>query len=387
MIHFCYDDMGEFGLGYPNLARKDIEPWQFDDTWPRTVPLRLLLYLQAQGTAYQAHLVADAPVGAWYPIAMAWHDFECDYLGLLAEITRQRVRNRHLRLLFYYHEGDNPARIIQHLRDRCQQHDVPADCFLLVSANSAADDLDQACYFPDHEYFFRWLNRSQPPRTPDRSPRSRVFTALNRLHKSWRAAVMADLVDQRLLDQSYWSYNTNMVMDDADVDNPLDQQCLPGWNDATERFLANGPYFCDGDDADSHNDHTAINHVLYQDSYCHIVFETLMDADGSGGCFLTEKTYKCIKYGQPFVIVGTAGSLAQLRRDGYRTFDHVIDSSYDAIQDNTARWLRLREIVREIAGADKSRILDGCLPDLIHNQRIFLDLQSQGLSRLIQRLR
>jgi len=382
MIHFCYDDMGEFGIGYPNLARKDIEPWQFDDTWPRTVPLRLLLYLQAEGVPYAAHPIDQAPVGAWYPVAWAWHDFACDYIGLMTDHARAKLRDRTMRVMFYYHEGDNPARIVEHLRARCDQHRVPADCFLLISANTAANHVHGACYFSDHEYFFRWLNRSQSVRTvKDRVPHYQ-FTALNRLHKSWRGMIMADLHSQGLLTNSLWSYNTDLTMEEDGSQHPLDLDSIDGWHDTTSAFLRGGPYVCDSADAAAHNDHTAVNTDLYYDSACHIVFETLLDADSSGGSFLTEKTYKCIKYGQPFVIVGTAGSLEQLRRDGYRTFDHVIDTLYDTITHSTQRYLAIRMILARIATMLPRQFMEQCQPDLEHNQRVFLDLQSLGLSRL-----
>lgn len=387
MINFCYDDLGDFSIGYPNLARRDIEPWQFDDTWPRVVPMRLLMYMVAQNIQHSAHLVENAPVGSWYPVAWAWHDFTVDYVGLCSDLVRERLRAKEIRLFFYYHEGDNPSRIVPHLQQRCQQHQVPIDCFLLVSANSAAQHLAQACYFPDHEYFFRWLNRRQSPARPTPGARQYKFTALNRLHKSWRAYVMADLHKHGLLDRSIWSYNTDMIMDSADSDNPLDSAAVQGWVDTVQNFLSRGPYFCDGTDADAHNDHTLVNAALYTQSSCHIVFETLMDADGSGGSFLTEKTYKCIKYAQPFVIVGTSGSLAQLRQDGYRTFDSVWDNSYDDIVDNTQRYLAIRRLLGEIQRQDGRTLLERCLPDLEHNQRVFLDMQSLGLNRLLQRLK
>lgn len=387
MIHFCYDHLGEFGIGYPNLARQDIEPWQFDDTWPRTVPLRLLLYLQAQGIDHAPHLIVDAPVGSWYPVAWSWHDFNCDYIGLMSEQVRTKLRDRLIRLLFYYHEGDDPAKIVQHLRIRCTQNQVPEDCFLLVSANTSADRVPGACYFSDHEYFFRWLNRRQAVAPVIKQQRPYQFTALNRLHKSWRAMIMADLYDRGLLVNSLWSYNTDLTMEDPSSEHPLDISRIEGWVDSTRSFLQSGPYVCDSADADAHNDHSMVNIDLYQESACHIVFETLLDADGSGGSFLTEKTYKCIKYGQPFVIVGAAGSLEQLRRDGYRTFDHVIDPTYDSTIDSTERYLAIRSVLTKIAQTPPDQLMTQCRPDLEHNQRIFLGLQSNGLNRLIDRLK
>jgi hypothetical protein len=48
---------------------------------------------------------------------------------------------------------------------------------------------------------------------------------------------------------------------------------------------------------------------------------------------LTEKTFKPIALGMPFVIVGTQGSLEYLRSYGFKTFGHLWDESYDTIED------------------------------------------------------
>ena len=115
---------------------------------------------------------------------------------------------------------------------------------------------------------------------------------------------MADLSKFGVLDRSLWSYNTQCTINDREEDNPLELDSVLGWRDAVRNFISCGPYFCDSDDDQVHNDHRRVPVSLYQDSYCHLVLETLFDADQSGGAFLTEKTYKSIKFGQPFVIIG-----------------------------------------------------------------------------------
>jgi hypothetical protein len=49
---------------------------------------------------------------------------------------------------------------------------------------------------------------------------------------------------------------------------------------------------------------------------------------------LTEKTFKPIALGMPFVIVGTRGSLEYLRSYGFRTFEGIWDESYDQTDDD-----------------------------------------------------
>jgi hypothetical protein len=116
------------------------------------------------------------------------------------------------------------------------------------------------------------------------------------------------------------------------------------------------------------------------------VIETLFDVDGSAAAFLTEKTFKCLKHGHLFVIAGGPGSIATLRSLGYRTFDHAIDHSYDSIQDNTQRYRALRQEIVRLNGQDLHSVYQACVPDLIHNQQLFLAAKQDRLNSLLERL-
>lgn len=369
MINFCFDSLGEYGIGYPNLAKSGLHPDQFDTTWPHTIPNRLQMYLDLERIPFGVWTVSSAPRNSWYLVSIAWHDFDCDYFSLLPDLVKTRLQHREIKILFYYHEGDNPSRIKQRFDQCCQNNQLPTDCYRFISANSAASSLENFYYFCDHESFFKYINRLQPPTTVTDDPRDRVFTALTRSHKWWRAAVMSQLNCEKLLDNSFWSYNTNCTVGDNIEDNPIplsthEQKIM---ND----FISNGPYYCDSDNADAHNDHRFVTEHLYTHSYCQLVLETLFDADQSGGAFITEKTYKCIKFGQPFVIIGTAGSLKTLKAAGYRTFDNVIDNSYDDVQDNEQRWHAVKNTIRKLSQENHHEWYLKCLPDLVHNQQVF----------------
>ncbi len=386
-INFCYDDLGPNpDLGYPNLAKPNLYPNEFDTTWPLSIPIRLLMYLKRAGIGFYTHQVKDAPLGSWYPIALGWHDHELDYFSLIPAETMESIRSGHIRILFYYHEGDNPKVIKRIMDSLVQKHHLPHKCYLFVSANSAADNLDNFVYFSEHEHFFQYINRGQRPPSINLNPRPYQFTALNRTHKWWRASVMSDLHREGLLESSLWSYNTECLIDDREEDNPIRIHEFDQWNQYMHEFLHNGSYTCDTANADEHNDHRKINTDLHQQSYCHLVIETHFDADGSSGAFLTEKTYKCLKYGQPFVIIGTAGSLAALRNQGYRVFDHALDNRYDLIQDNTERWLAIKQLIKNLRDLDLHDWFESCVEDLEHNQRLFRDRRKKDLLNLAQYL-
>ena len=62
---------------------------------------------------------------------------------------------------------------------------------------------------------------------------------------------------------------------------------------------------------------------------------------------LTEKTFKPIALGMPFVIVGTQGSLEYLRSYGFKTFGHLWDESYDDADDDV-RIAHISSLLRSL---------------------------------------
>lgn len=75
-----------------------------------------------------------------------------------------------------------------------------------------------------------------------------------------------------------------------------------------------------------------IHQQVYKDSWLSIVPEASY-FDWERSIFLSEKTFKPIACMNPFVILGSKGSLVKLRDLGYKTFDGFIDESYDRLDD------------------------------------------------------
>jgi hypothetical protein len=191
---------------------------------------------------------------------------------------------------------------------------------------------------------------------------------------------MADLHRHGVLHNSYWSYCESGGMD---ADNPIEIDSINGLRDAAVDFLSGAPYVSDELDQNQRNDHSRTDAKYHANSYCNIVMETHFDADQSGGTFLTEKTFKPIKHGQLFFVAGAPGSLQQLRDLGYRTFDSVLDTTYDRIADNTQRWRKLCDAVQQ----SQHRLADrfaAAQADIIHNQQLFLERKTQRLNSLIK---
>lgn len=85
---------------------------------------------------------------------------------------------------------------------------------------------------------------------------------------------------------------------------------------------------------------------------------------------LTEKTFKPICLGMPFVIVSTAGSLAYLRSYGFKTFDGIWDESYDLELDDAARLVKIADLLKNLDSLSckqKQNLFDAAIPIIKHN--------------------
>ena len=377
------------GRIYPAFAQHNGRPYtqswrEFGSHYPYTIPLRLQEYCEHHAVKLNiVDLAGDWPADAFYPVGLGFFDFDIDYFELMPDRVKAELFWNHIRILFYYHEGDNPFKIKQRLDELCARHNLRNDCYVFVSANTAAESIPGFVYFNDFELWYWQRNEHTPACDIHNDPREREFTVLNRLHKTWRATAMADMRRQGVLDNSYWSYCE--TGDIVDADNPIQIDQFPQLRYDAQKFLAGAPYFSDEMSMEQRNNHSIQEPKYYKNAYCNIVMETHFDADGSAGTFLTEKTFKPIKHGQLFFIAGPAGSLQVLRDQGYRVFDNVLDNTYDRIADHTERWRKLCDAIIQSQHRLKDRF-DAARADIEHNQRLFLGLKTARLNILLEHI-
>lgn len=377
------------GKIYPALAEWQARPYtpewrKFGEHYPYTIPLRIQEYCDHHGVKINIYYIDDPlPANTYYPIALGFFDFSIDYFSLMSGEIRKKLRREQLQILFCYHEGDNPERIKQRLDQLAEDHLMPPNCYRFISANTAAEKLPGFVYFTDFELWYYQRNSNVAAAGIHHNKRQHEFTVLNRLHKSWRAAVMCDLKQQGVLDNSYWSYcETGEFLDE---ECPIEIDSIDQLRINLVEFLKTAPYFSDTLTNDERNNHSVTESKYYTDSYCNIVTETHFDADQSGGTFLTEKTFKPIKHGQMFFIAGPAGSLQLLRDLGYRVFDSVLDNRYDQEPNHTQRWIALSQSIRT-AQKQLPKMFEQCRSDIEHNQRLFSTKKTDRLNTLLTKL-
>jgi hypothetical protein len=95
--------------------------------------------------------------------------------------------------------------------------------------------------------------------------------------------------------------------------------------------------------------------------------------------FLTEKTYKVMLYGQPFMIYGNSGTLKYLRKNGYETFSEMFDESYDTQNEKMKYEIFKKNI---LTFRDRVNGNEGIIREkLEHNRNRFLKQPSSTVTK------
>ena len=91
---------------------------------------------------------------------------------------------------------------------------------------------------------------------------------------------------------------------------------------------------------------------------------------------LTEKTFKPIALGMPFVLGAPCGSLAYLKQYGFKTFDTIWSEEYDTIQDDRSRISHSIALLKKLDSQteqEKNEMFKKCIPIIKHNWNHFYD--------------
>lgn len=110
----------------------------------------------------------------------------------------------------------------------------------------------------------------------------------------------------------------------------------------------------------------------YIDTYFSVVSETVFEYPYT---LRSEKTYKPIAAAHPFVISASRGFYRDLRSAGFRTFDHLIDESFDLIDNDQDRLERTAAVIQDLCSQDLGAFLVAARDTCVYNQQY---LQESG---------
>lgn len=114
-----------------------------------------------------------------------------------------------------------------------------------------------------------------------------------------------------------------------------------------------------------------INPCCYVDSYFSVVAETVFSYPYS---FRTEKIWKPIMIGHPWIAAANRGYYRDLRKMGFKTFYPLIDESFDLIDHDQDRIEAVANAVNDLCRQDLVSFLDAAHAVCKYNQQHFLEL-------------
>ena len=188
--------------------------------------------------------------------------------------------------------------------------------------------------------------------------------------KSHRATMAYFAIKYDLLDSGKFSFiqkiNKNELYSNISsiIENPIDE-----YIEKIESIL---PYELDTHHL-SQNEKTsfgATNNMKdwYSETYVNLVTETFFGRN----VFLSEKIFKPLANLQPFIVLGDYGTLKELKRLGFKTFEPFIDESYDLEIDPKVRIKKIEKEIEKLKNASIEQIHEwyySIKNILLHNQK------------------
>ena len=248
-------------------------------------------------------------------------------------------------------EGDNFSYDtfdgFEHLHSTVQLLGLPKHSVLIVSGNlNASQQYAEWCkrHAKEEHIEFQegveWDGKmSHPPSNAVKiTDHCLPFNSLNRAHRNHRTEHLYFLAEnklQGLVSGGAW-------FDTHNIDAPIYQTVE--YNHYKSVLTSNYPKTIDIPDLVNQVPNLINNLKIYETSQLTVVTESHFDQ--TGGMFITEKTFRPLLVGHPFMILGQKGTLEKLRSWGFETNFNGLDQSYDSVEDDRERFWQFHQSLR-----------------------------------------
>lgn len=240
---------------------------------------------------------------------------------------------------------------------------IPAESIVLFSANSRIEEIATKVALERNlpniqahwvSIFERMVARNIAPPldTLQIKPYPKKFMSLNRRWRPCRLSLVSHLKAKNLLEQGFVSLQS---FEGKNWDNSWDYMMQFQDQETKELFelhkhdiVSLPDLTLDSINFDDMNLATQTLDDCYLNSYFSIVGGTsFYEKETPMIAGLCEKTFKAIQKKHPFMLLQPVNNLPLLHRLGYKTFDGLIDESYDGEPDDNKRmWMIVNEIER-----------------------------------------
>ena len=126
-----------------------------------------------------------------------------------------------------------------------------------------------------------------------------------------------------------------------------------------------------------------VNPLAYVDTCFSVVTETIFDYPYT---FRTEKIWKPMIMCHPFVAAANTGYYRDLHSAGFQTFEHLIDETFDSIDDSTDRANRIVDVVADICYNGAASFLEAAQDVCKYNYQHLCEHNARERAELPDRL-
>ena len=342
--------------------------------WPK-----IAQYLQEK-----YNIVAEIDLFSYYDPQLLYRDLKSAYKECYE--STDRILIYHYDTDFYYAKG-SPGFTISNLITCLNSLDISVNfCLLLTNHYGISHEINslttsELC-MPIFENNYQLLQTDPDPKpiniNVDKIRKS--YICLNGSQRTHRVLFLSYLKEYRLLGGGILSWHfsplvtiNDNVTNDNKNSNTLKDTLLPLVT-TTPFTRVNDSFHIDDEGKEIFNRHGQFFYTSWKDSaitgnsnqnrWCipaiqeallYVSVETVLQYPYP---YLTEKTFRAILHKRPFVILGAPGSVDQIKRLGFQTFDNFWSEKYDLIQDPNDRIRAVVKIIKEINSLSSDQLKD-----------------------------
>jgi len=213
----------------------------------------------------------------------------------------------------------------------------------------------------------------------DLSKKTHKFLNLNRRLRIHRIDLLYFLWKENMLDDVLISYDSKLFTHDG-LDMIRKKLSIEEWNDFYHYIVHTSPRIVDYYDIESIWGYGFETKEIYEKSLISILSETFFYEESG---YLSEKIWKPIAHGHPFILIGPQNSLKFIKKEfGFKTFHPFINEAYDAIEDGNLRMEMIQKEIKRLNSyslEELKKIVEQVIPIILHNKQKLLEYGKKSM--------
>lgn len=355
---------------YDMIYKCLIKPQDWPDSHKLTNPLFNSCHSVCHDSVCLQNLSSDQTY--FYPIMIKSLHFYVDMVENieLSDKARSDIEFGQAYLLFVYHHEGDLHYVKKKFYDLIDKLKLPKHKILFVHANQSQELFQDAPFeYVPVDIFAWWLSDYRSWDSILTYKPEKLFLTYSRQVRFHRLCLFASLIKHNVLDQGIVSCGKfRFGLPAVDLLKSHNYQLSTEEIKILENLELQSP---DGQvqGNDINNCPNSINFADHEKTFVSLVAETLSDS-----VFLSEKTYKPLAIGHPFIILGGSGHLAYLKKQGYRTFSQYWNEDYDQEPDLYRRIDKITHVIKNLnllTTQERIDMRNDMLPILRHNKDLF----------------